>query len=897
MTADPRERPPRAWVWLARVIVPADRRDETEGDLVELWQIRRNQAGQRVRRRFWRDAVSLAVHARRRAGVAAPADTMPTSVRMGLTSILQDVRFGWRLFRRQPSFAALALTTLVLGIASSTAIFTICDRVLLRPLPYPDPDRVVLLDRGAVHIMHGPQGHSISPPEATRLPEFVALGIYDTGGLNLGDDTRPVRLQAAAANSGFFDALGVAPLIGRAFSREEDTGARVVEVSFNAWRHYFNSDRQVLDRSIDLNGKPFRVVGVMPRGFTFPQGVDVWVPPYSDRQMTGVAFGGQVIGRLAPDVAIAQATEALRQLREVTYGHEDGGAPGPSMAPMRERLVTHARPTLLFLAAIAGLLLAAACANVAGLLLSRVRTRARELHVRRALGASRGRLARQLLTESLLLTGAGAIGGVTVAAGAIRLFAAAVPALLPDAVVTGIDLRFLAVGAAVSAIAGAVFSLGPVLSAGRRGDREIVREGHTAATRTSLFGAGLITTQTAAAIVLLAATSAALGLVSRLMRVDLGFHNDRAVVVELTLPRSQYDGVAAVNGFVDRLETRLSALPGVAHVGVTSQPPGGAGTTFGFLLRLEHDPAAAAPPPIRAHGGRMTVTLAEGPYGDQLAASPDYFRAIGVPLLHGRFFTRADSARVRPVAILSESAARAIGPQVRSLIGKRLAPADVGYLGFEAATEIVGIVGDVRLWGATGRDSMQVYLPIPQSEISGVLGIAVDGTAGADVLVAAVRQALRDVDPHLPVYNIQPIADLRARFLATERLMLALAAVFSVMALVLVAIGLYGVLAQFVAQRTREIGIRMALGADRARLRRGIVFSGLRMAIGGAVVGMAIVGLGWRAAAGLLPGLDAPNVATLTGDALILLAVAGLAAWIPARRASSVDPTVALRAE
>ncbi len=910
-------RPPRVWLRLARWLVPAGRRDEVEGDLIELWDLRRETRSHRGWR-FWRDAMSLAIHARRRnpespnlespnleslnlesLNLESLTPRLPESpiASVPLRAVMLDLRYAFRLFRRQPLFSSLALTTIAVGIAASTAIFTVCDRVLLRPLPYPNADRVVLLDRYTVGIMHSPAGLTISPADATQRPEFVALGIYSGGGVNLGDESRPERLRAGAANSGFFAALAVPPLFGRTFTIDEDNGAHVAVVAYDTWRRDFHEDRGVLDRTIYLNGRPFTVVGVMPPGFAFPSDAEVWMPLGADNQMVDASQREIVIGRLAPGVSIVQATEALRRVREAS-GRGDSPGRVLSMTPLQERLTGPTRPALLFLAGVVGLLLMVTCANVAGLLLSRLRARERELAVRRALGATRGRLVRQLVTESLLLTGAGAAIGIAMASWAVRLFAARVPGLVPDIDLTAVDLRFFAVGALVSGTAGLAFTLGPALLASRRQSADLTRE-VAPARRAGWLGAGLVSVQTATALVLLAATSASLVLVSRLMHIDLGFHNDRAVVFEVTLPRAQYGRVQQAVDFAHRVEPRLRALPGVTHVGMTSLAPAGKGVTFGVLLRLEGDPAAIPPAPVH-EGGMMRVAAPQGPFGRGLAASPDYFRALGIPLLDGRFFTELDGPGALPVAILSESAARAIDPQVERVVGKRLAgqaPTSAMRYTFPAPTEVVGIVADVRLAGATPTETPQVYQPLAQTRELSSMGVAIDGSGDAETLVAAARQILHDADPRLPIYNVQPIADLRARYLATERLTLALAGVFSLIALGLVAIGLYGVLAQFVAQRTREIGIRMALGADRARLRRAVVFAGLRLAAIGTVAGGLAVWFGWRFAASFAPQLDPPGAATVVINAAVLLAVAGVAAWIPARRASAVDPTVALRAE
>lgn len=791
--------------------------------------------------------------------------------------MMDDIRYAGRLIKRQPAFALLMVITLALGIGAASAVFTICDRVLLRPLPYPSPERIVALDK--VSYAFSPRGMAI-PRDLMELRELEAVGMYATGGLNLGDGAGAVRLRAAAATSGFFKALGVGAAMGRVFDPAEDRdAARVAVLSAETWRRHFEQDLAILGREIRLNSQSFRVIGVMPSGFTFPSEAGVWIPPGSDRQISGPAFGPSMLARIAPGVSIAQVTDAIARFmagrRKVDALPREEW---PLVRPLRDRLVGGARPTLVFLAGVVGLLLAATCANVAGLLLARLRVRGRELLVRSALGASRGRLVRQLLIECFVLTGPAAALGLLGSIATVRLFAASVPTFAPDVDLTTPDARFFVVGVAVSLVTAVVFAFGPALLASRKPASEILREGATPRRRARWLGQVLVVSQVAVALVLLAATSAALAVVVRLARIDLGFTNERAVVFELTLPNSRYGTAAAKVDFLDRLETRLRSSPLVVAAGTTDYVPGSTHMGIGVGLQL----AGHEPP----RGERLIASL--------LSATPDYFRTMGIPIRAGRSFLPTDRTGTAPVAIVSEAAARALEPG-GNVVGQRL------LLNFGRAPteiEIVGVSASVRNRAVIGDAPRQIYRPVGQGVMGGSAGVAVDLAAGSDASgLAFARTVVHEIDPELPLYNVTRVKDLRARFLATERLTLAMTAIFGGLALALSAIGLFGVLSQLVAQRTREIGIRMALGANRGRLRASVVGTGLRLAGAGVVVGAAASALAWRGLTHVVPTLAAASWTSLGLDAIVLLAVAALAAWVPARRASSIDPMHALRTE
>jgi predicted permease len=884
VTARSPDRPPARWLFLARALVRRDRRDEVEGDLIELWGSRRA-SGRAARLGFWRDTLSLVLRRRAR------SRRRPVVARSGgwMRDAAQDVRYAGRLIARQPAFTALAIGTLTAGIAASTAIFTLADRVLLRPLPFADADRIVAFATA------GRESIDVSD-DVARLAQFRAVATHAAGGMNLGDDPSAVRVRAGAVSSAFFDVLGVSPLLGRVFSRDDAGDARVAIVSFDAWRRYFSSDPAVLERTIRLNSRSYSVIGVMPRGFAFPQRADVWIPAKADHDLNRTSVRPTAIARLAQGVTVIEAAHALtaaKQARARRYDERASAQP-VVVTSLRDDLAGPFRPTVLLLAALVGLLLVITCANVAGLLLSRLRVRERELLVRKALGASRGRLVRQLVAECFVMTTAGATLGLALALWAIGFVESTVPAFAPDLTPAGVDARFFVTGVAVALAVGVVLSLGPVVAASRTPVAAMTREtSGSAGIRRRWLGTGLVIGQVAAAAILLAAASAALLTVARLTRIDLGFNNGTAVIFDLTLPTSRYDGPVAVAQFIARAETRLAGLPGVRHVGATSLAPGGAGVSSAAILRLAEN--AHDPDPIRRPNGTLSVGFQPGPLAPLIAASPGYFEAMGIRLIAGRAFTPADGAKSPPVVILTESAARALASDVRTLVGRQFALGDRPW----RPAEIVGIAADARLLGLRDVSHVMglVYQPATQNIPRGTLSIAVDAGRDSTGVIPAVRTVLRGIDPELPPYNISQVDDLHARFLVTERLTLGLTSAFAAMAVALCAIGLYGVLAQVVSQRTREIGIRMALGADRRALRRSVVFHGLRLATMGVAAGALTAGVASRAAAAVIPSLDRPDALVIAADAALLLLIAALAAWIPARRASAVDPMLALRAE
>jgi predicted permease len=550
----------------------------------------------------------------------------------------------------------------------------------------------------------------------------------------------------------------------------------------------------------------------------------------------------------------------------------------PAVSRLQQELAAGVRPTVIFLTALVSLLLLATCANVAGLVLSRYAGRRRELSVQRALGASRRRLAQPLGIEALALAAVGGLIGSVVAFWAVQIVTAAAPTLSLGMTPTDLDVRFLATSLLVSVVAALTFSVGPIAAASRRGPADAMRSTTTSGQLVSAGAHTLVVCQVALTMILLAATGAALGVLTRMMRVELGFQGEDAVMFEVTPTRTRYRTGAEIRGFVDDVETRLRGLAGVTRVGWTSVPPMYEGVHSAARLGLAGRPAPDQPD---------LATLQ--------SATAEYFPAMGIPLVAGRLFAPDENWSARPVAILSEGAARSIAANPTALIGQHLAALLDG-----TEPEIIGIVGDAwthRVPPNTGTPNPTVYRPLRQQWSPGTIGVVVSVRGDRGAAIGSVRTALSEIDSSLPIYNVVPVNELRSRFLATERLTLAVTTALALVSLMLAAIGVHGLLAQVVSLRTREIGIRMALGAARTRMRASVVFSALRLTMYGVAVGVGTIAAGWRIAGAWIPQIEAPGLAATSVNAGVILAVATLAAWIPARRASAVDPVAVLKSE
>ena len=874
------EGPSAVLVTIARAVirlsVPAARRAEAEGDLIELW-LRRHASGRRdLRRALIRDVASLALDGARR----VVRRTTLISFSSGAFGMWQDAGYAVRMVHRHPGTSLSAILTLAIGLGAGTAIFTAVDRLLLRPISFPEPERVVYIEHAPFNLKPGPQ---IRQP-FLDLPEIAAAGTWAPGGANLEGVGSGVRVAAAVVDDGFFEVMAVAPLIGQSLPVPDGT-SRYAVLSFDLWQRRFHADPAIAGRGVTLNGRDYVITGVMPREFTFPGRTEVWLPPYVDLQVTGSAYIPEAIARIAPDVPFTQAAAAV-----ASFGRQHGYGDGDetmAITPLGRELTAQVRPTLSLLAACVALLLVVVCASVSNLLLARVATRHQELTVRRALGASRWRIMRQLMIEAILLALCGAALGAVAASWMLQSLRAIAPALLADLTFGAVDPRLLASSVALAVLVALLFGAAPGLAASGHRAVEIVRAGRTEA-RAPFWRrvrSGLIVGQLAIALILLTASAGAVAALLEVSRIDAGFGNPRSVAMIVTLPQSRFAASTSITTFFERAQERLAAVPGVRRVAATGILPGSAEPGSGFELTVP---------------GRTPVPGAPRVYASHLSASPEYFEAAGIRLVAGRGFERTDRVGAPPVIVLSEMTARGLFPDEPRPVGRRVAivypRADRQRVAVEH--EVVGIAADVRMRTLTGnsvRSLRQAYVPLLQRPPFGNLAFVAEVNGRPADAVESLRAAMAEVDATTPVFNAEPVNAALDRYLAPYRLAGTLISGFAVMTLLVAAIGLYGLIAHLVADRSREIGIRIALGADPYQVRRRFVAHGAMHAFAGVVLGVAGAYAAMHLLGSVIPAFEPPAAWTLGVNGGVLLAIAVAATWLPTSRVIRIDPVAAIR--
>ena len=816
-----------------------------------------------------------------------------------MESWLTDLRYALRTLAKSPGFTFVALLTLGLGIGANAAIFSVVQGVLLRPLPYQEPERLVRVLH--THAEQGVMDGAFSPQDFDDLTRELAgprgpwerLGAYfftpGQSGMTLTGEGEPRRLEAAMVSAGFFPALGVEAARGRTLRPEENVpGAdRVVLLSDRLWRRSFGADPRIVGGTLRLDGEAYTVAGVMPPSFQFPaREVDVWAPisliAEDDIPHRRSLRWMHVVGRLRPGTSLERAdvqTDALLARLAAAYPDSNEGWSAGRVVPLHEALVGDVRPALVvLLAAVAGVLLIA-CANLANLLLARATTRGRELAVRAALGAGRRRLVRQLLIESVVLALAGGALGLLLAAWGVDALVALAAGDLPRPDEVRPDAGVVAFTFGLSLLTGLAFGLLPAFRASRlAGLHEVLKirgrsgapvRGGGGGRGRSLARNGLIVAETALAVVLLVGAGLMLRSFRALLDVDPGFRAENVLSLSLNFPDTIEEGRrAALRAEIIR---RVEALPGViAAGGAKTLPLGGGGEPYGFSVP-----------------GRSGALAEVQPQAGGFIVTPGYFRALGIPVLAGRAFTERDGEE-HPVIVVNRALARQVWPG-EPAVGKTL------MLG-EFRLEVVGVVGDVRSAGLAADPGSAVYIPstlAPRSTMKLFVRTASDPLA----LAGAVRETIWQVDRDLPISDVAALPQVVAEDVARPRFLSVLLALFGALALTLAAVGLYGVVAYGVGQRTHEIGIRMALGAGRGRVLRGVVGQGMGWTLLGLALGLAGAFAATRLLAGLLFGVAPTDAVTFAGVALLLAAAAALASWVPARRAAATDPLTALRSE
>jgi putative ABC transport system permease protein len=819
-------------------------------------------------------------------------------------TIWADARFGFRMLRKTPGFTLVAVLTLALGIGASTAVFSVVNAILLKPLPYPHSERIMLPWRIPAAGMNlgfseFPWGRVDSEFLFRESKAFESLGAFKTDSFNLTGSGDPQRLDGLRASAGFFPSLGVSPVLGRTFTAEEDQAGRDHEVvlGFGVWRNMFGGDTAVLGRVIELNGEPYTVIGVMPSGFVYPRAVEMppsfnmpretqlWVPlalapgPLIPAEPWELA----VIGRLKPGVTIEQAQAEMNVIAkglDAQYPRAKGFFES-RVTPLSRQVAGDTRRPLLFILGAVGVVLLIACSNVASLLLARTLGRSREFILRAALGAGPARLVRQLLTESVLLAVIGGAAGLLLASAGIYFVKMLGPSSISRLREATLDVRVFSFTLAVVFITGILFGLAPAIGATRQNLVEALKEGGQR-TRGGNASARLrrvfLVSEMALALVLVVAAGLLTQTFFRLLAVDPGFRAAHALTFELTLPAAKYTDQEHIVALYQRALERLRSLPGVNSAGIVAAVPLG-GATESTGIRFSDSP---------------TEVRKKDPYASYTMTSPGYFDAAGTPILRGRDFLESDSAHSMPVTVINNAMAKKFWPG-EDPIGKHVAPGSPLY----PIETIVGVVADVKHISLRDEPSPEMYVPYTQKVWPSLLTMDVVLRTSVDPasMTSSVREAIHSVDPDLPLAKVATLDNLVDDSMTPQRFSVLLLGSFGAIALVLASIGMYGVISYSVMQRTQEIGIRMALGAERRSVLGMVLSEGARLGGIGIAIGLVAALAVTRLMAGFLYGVGATDPLTFAGVSLLLLGVALFACYIPARRAMRVDPMIALRYE
>ena len=806
-----------------------------------------------------------------------------------MQTFVQDVRYALRLLRRSPGFAITAILTLAVAIGANAAVFSAVEGVLIAPLPYPKPSQLVRLFEESSTTPRFPMSPADFRDYREELQTFAGLAAYLRADLQIGDGQQAEQLRGMQVSSGFFSLLGAAPVLGREFeANDEITGNdAAVILSHGLWRRRFGSDPGVVDRTVRLSGKVYRIVGVLPEGFKHVGGtyrtyghdssVDVWsvlAVPREDSRGLRFSHYYNVVGRVRDGVEWAVMQEDLHRVGvSVAKRYPTPNSPWMARAiPLKDEIVGTADSTLVLLAAAAAAVLVLACVNIAGLLLGRGAMRFREIGVRSALGASRWRLSRQLFVESAVLAVAGAVMGIGLAYLAVAALARFGPADLPRLQMIAVNARVLMFVVAVTCVSALMCGFAPALRLVRAGENATLRED----TRTVAGSAQqrlqriLAGAEVALAFVLVVSGGLLLRSFATMLSTNPGFDSRHVLTASLELPTARYDRKAATE-FYRRVVDRVRILPGVRAVSVSSDLPW---TNYdentGFEIVGRSSPAG------------------DGPEARYHFLTADYTRAVGTPLVAGREVSAADGPEAPPVVLLNEAAARRYWTRAEAAVGAR-----VNLWGAERT--VAGVIGDVRdtPWHLTAEPAL--YFPQPQMWYAQPMFLIVRSDLPSDTMVEPLRRAVRELDSELPLANVRPLDAVAGAAISARRLALSLVATFGLVALFLAVIGIYGVIAQAVQQRSREFGVRQALGATRGDIMRLVFSSGAVLTVTGLVGGIALAIVSTRLLTALLYGVTPLDVPTFAGVAIILLASAAGAAYVPARRATRISAAAALR--
>ncbi len=825
--------------------------------------------------------------ARRRIGNRARLQDVGYDVRGGgqLEALVQDLRYAGRRLMAAPAFACIAIVTLALGIGANTAIFSVAAGILLRPLPYPAANRLAMvwMDNSRINVREDWHSYPNYLDYNTRNTTFDAMAAFNRRYLTLTGSGDPERLNGAHSSASLFDVLGVRPMLGRTYSAEEDqAGAMVAVLSHGLWKRRFGARPDIVGRKIVLNGAAREVIGVMPDGFGFPsRDTQLWVPSPATKEMRQrrTLVWLQVIGRIKPGVTVGQAQSDLERINaDIVRTFPDQKGYGIRVEDYRKQIVGRIEPALVALLGAVLFVLLIACTNVANLLLARASSREREVALRAALGAGHGRIVRQLLTESVLLGVLGGAAGLALGWIGVNAFVAMAPDDLPRLTDIAIDGRVLAFTTTIALLTGLLFGLVPALQMARTDPLHTLKEGGRAATSLGrALRRGLVVIEVALSVVLLVGAGLMIRSLTRMQQLNLGLHTDGVLSARVSLSGDRYREDAACAEFARRLVERAAALPGAeraATIGTVFLSATPNSTNFSIEGRPEFKPEERVEVPVDS-------------------ITPDYFRVLEVPLRAGRFFDQRDGADAPPVVIINETMARRFWRDENPL-GRRI---KYGLLSSRGRwMTIVGVVADTRRTGYEADVRPETYVAQSQSPDVG-LALLIRTTGEPTALVPSLRAALQEIDPLIPLESVHPLNDEVVAMTAGRRLNTTLFTVFAAIAAILAAVGIYGVVATSVEQRTRELGVRLALGATGGSILRMVLVEGLALVGVGLLLGLLAALALSGAMARLLYEVRPTDAATLTSITLLTVIVALLASLVPAVRAVRVDPVTALRAE
>jgi len=798
-----------------------------------------------------------------------------------MDSIIKDIRYGVRGLLKRRSLTLLAIATLALGIGANTAMFSVINAVLLRPLPYTEPDRLVWMNESGPEVSDRWLSYPNFKDWQSRSSSFAAMSTFRGWSVTLMGTEQAQDLNARMVGSDYFKVMGVTPLLGRSFAPEDDQpGAPPVTIlSYAFWQKQFAGDKEIVGKPIILDDKPFTVLGVMPASFEHQGPPPLWLligpQKWNSRD---VRIAGNVIARLKPGVTIQQARVEMNGIARQLFNEHpvaNAGADHVNVISLQQSITGRAAPSLYVLFGAVGLVLLIACANVANLLLARAATRRKEFALRAALGATRTRIVRQLLIESLLLSVSGGVVGLLFASWGTTFLTRVAHEVVPRLEGTNLSYRVLGFNLLVSLLSGIVFGLAPAWRFSKTELQETLKDNSftSSANEGKRLRSALVVAEVALSVTLLVGAGLLIKSMVRLANGDAGFEPDGVLSMDLKIPRNRYGGKGERARLLQQIIDRAQAEPGVESVTLSSNLPGFESWT--------NDIAPEGQPPLQK-GELINV--------DWDIVSADYFRTMRIPILKGRTFTRDEDSQGKPVVLIDENLARRFWPNEEA-VGKHL------KYDSPAWHEVIGVVREVKHYGSEGRPLIKIYTPMGRAAVQNpTLSVR---TTGGDPrsLVGAITRDIRELDKDIPVTEITTLNEVLTREASPKRFNAGLLSLFAAIALTLAAIGVYGVTSYAVIQRTHEVGIRMAIGAQQNDVLRLFLRSGLRLALLGLVFGLGGAFALSRVIQSLLFGVSATDPSTFGLAAFGLLVVALVACYIPARRATKVDPLVALRYE